>query len=282
MSKSRHGFTLIEVALFLAVTAALFVGVTVGVQNSIFQQRYNDSVQNFVEFLRRAYSGVSNVQNVQVIDRGRTEKAIYGKLITFGESRDLAGEAVNGDGQKNSIFVYDVIGDIGDIESGNVLEALNELHANVVTMNEGRAELVGAVEDYTPKWAAQIEGPCVEKECNYNALRGMLLIVRHPRSGTVYTYYSDEVININERIMNYNSQVAAGIDVNKINIFQEGERNYLTDGSFSTKRVDFCVNPNGDERSRLRRDVRIVMGARNASGIETVAEDSDSNACVGR
>ena len=40
MLGKKRGFTMIEVALFLAITGALFAGVTVGVQNSIFQQRY--------------------------------------------------------------------------------------------------------------------------------------------------------------------------------------------------------------------------------------------------
>ena len=56
MKNSRRGFTLIEVALFLVVTGALFAAVTIGVQNSIYQQRQNDAVQNFAEFIRSAYA----------------------------------------------------------------------------------------------------------------------------------------------------------------------------------------------------------------------------------
>ena len=44
MIKSKRGFTLIEVAIFLAITGALFVSVAVGVQNSVYQQRISDSV----------------------------------------------------------------------------------------------------------------------------------------------------------------------------------------------------------------------------------------------
>ena len=88
MSKMRRGFTLIEVALFLAVTGLLFAGVMVGVQNSIWQQRYNDTVQNFANFLRNVYSEVSNPQSS---GNGRSEElAIYGKLISFGEINKLS------------------------------------------------------------------------------------------------------------------------------------------------------------------------------------------------
>ena len=51
----KKGFTLIEVALFLAITGMLFIGIAAGVQNSIYQQKINDSVQGFAEFLRSVY-----------------------------------------------------------------------------------------------------------------------------------------------------------------------------------------------------------------------------------
>ena len=85
MRRVRRGFTLVEVSLFLAITAAVFVGVAVGTQNSIFQQRYNDAVQNFAEFLRSMYSQVTNVQSE---GHGRSEYAIYGKLVNFEEDEN--------------------------------------------------------------------------------------------------------------------------------------------------------------------------------------------------
>ena len=52
-------------------------------------------------------------------------------------------------------------------------------------------------------------------------------------------------------------------------------KEYLEDGSFQPSEVDFCVNPNGADRSNLRRDVRIVAGARNASGIEIISDSEN-------
>lgn len=273
MSRFKCGFTLVEVALFLAVTAALFVGVTVGVQNSIFQQRYNDSVQNFVEFLRRVYSGVANVQS---LGKGMSEQAIYGKLITFGENMDLAGCPVNGsnlpavsgancinDKNKDVIFVYDVIGKIGEIKSGNTLDALTGLNAKVTIAdkNEETGEIisvspVGVVESYTPRWTAQIE-----QTGNYDPLTGMLLVVRHPRSGTIYTFFSPDVLQVNEDI-------------------REGKEVYIpSSDKWEAEQVDFCINPIGDEETRQRRDVRIEANARNASAIKIMSSDVGNNAC---
>ena len=129
MRKRAYGFTLIEVALFLAVTGILFVAITVGVQNSIYQQRYNDTVQNYSNFLQNLYSEVANVQSV---GNGRHEVAIYGKLVTFGES------GTNGD--KQTINIYNVIADAvnsSEITASNdTLGLLKGLHANVVRKNE--------------------------------------------------------------------------------------------------------------------------------------------------
>ena len=58
MSIKRKGFTLVEIALFLSITALLFAGIIVGTNNSIAQQRYTDAVQNFTELLRSVYPEV--------------------------------------------------------------------------------------------------------------------------------------------------------------------------------------------------------------------------------
>ena len=272
MKKIRRGFTLIEVALFLAVTGLLFVGIAVGVQNSIFQQRFNDSVQGYAEFLRTVYSGVMNVQ--ERVPGGRGERAVYGKLVTFGEQYDFAGCPVNGntlakegcnDSSKNEVFVYDVVGDIGEVETGNVVESLKRLKADVVTVGTNdsgmaTAELNGLVSSYTPRWAAKIEkadcpgsGSCL--------FTGSLLIVRHPRSGTVYTLASDNVINVNQEMVEKRNRGILGTVLD----------------SFILKTVDYCINPN-DVSGGMRADVRIVRNARNASGIEIIADDD--NVCM--
>ena len=292
MRRFRSGFTLIEVALFLAVTGALFVGVTVGVQNSIFQQRYTDAVQNYAEFLRGIYAEVANVQNPLRVDEttGRTETAIYGKLVAFGESTDLNGCPVNNsdaaapitanctnDKSKNSIFVYDVIGDVGDVDSGNIKESLRKLNANVVVEKDGTIEPVGIVEEYVPKWAAQIE-----RTSDYKIFKGAVLIARHPKSGTIYTYVREgenETLELNQKIAEIQKDIESlgieareneisGLLVNELDKFRPGQ-------------VDFCVNPNAGEEYAFRRDVRMVLNARNASGVEIVSADvEEDNKCI--
>ncbi len=246
------------------------MAVTVGVRNSVYQQRNNDSVQNFMEFLRKAYSETTNVQSNKGAGGGRTEKAIYGKLITFGEKYNLAGEEVNNGDAGNQLFMYTVVGNVmNESGGGTILKLLDSLKAQVVevTTDGGGAEswnLMALAESYTPKWSAQIESACTEENC-YQPMEGMLLIVRHPSSGAVYTYYTDELIQINQKIEEKDTTI---IDQLKFDEYFSGENS----------QVDFCINSSGGSSVDFRNDVRINVGAKNSSGIELVADED--NKCI--
>ena len=252
MKRIRRGFTLVEVSLFLAITAAIFVSIAVGTQNSIFQQRYNDAVQNFAEFLRSIYSQVTNVQSE---GDGRSGYAIYGKLVNF--------EIDNGN---NKITTYNVVGEVAedDLGNDNVLERLKKLNADVV-LNKGDGEKieyepVGFVENYRPRWASQIQ-TTKGWAGSYEVFTGALLVVRHPSSGTVYTFSSKESIDVKKYLQDLKGNPSTNSP--------------LTELEFIVGDVDFCVNPNGAERSTLRRDVRIVANARNATGVEIISDDNN-------
>lgn len=256
LKKTRRGFTLVEISLFLAVTGLLFFGIVAGVQGSMFQQRYNDSVQSFAEFLRSIYSQTSNVENSILAGGGRSDKAIYGKLVTFGEKYDLEGKT-NSD---KAIFSYTVIGDAdGEIGTGSVLEELSKIKASVFIDKE---TLAGIADQYFPRWMAGIE---TTKGPKYEDFKGAILVVRHPNSGTVFTFVLEgETIEINEM---KKSKIGAALTNEILN-------------KFSIKDVDFCVNPEPGRSSNMRRDIRIIAGARNASGVEIIGQN-DTNAEVG-
>ena len=253
----RRGFTLIEVALFLAITGALFVGIALGVQNSMFQQRYNDSVQSFAEFLRSAYSQTSNVQNPT--GDGRSEQAVYGRLIVFGEDATLEGSQNN----NNAIYAYDVVGNISNRPlSGNTLKALKELDVNVTN----GSTFYGNVEEFTPRWMATIQ----TTDNNAGQLSnfvGAILIARNPTSGTTFTFVKNgSTLNINSNLTGFKLADYLG----------------EADDGFKNQQVDFCVNPNGNQFSDARRDIRIIANARNASGVEIIDMDApgeDGNLC---
>lgn len=260
MKTFRRGFTLIEVALFLVVTGALFAAVTIGVQNSIYQQRQTDAVQNLAEFIRSAYAQTTNVQSE---GSGRTDSAIYGKLLTFGEKYNLAGEAIPDN--KSMVFSYNVIGTIGETDSNNILESLSALGANVVTLDGSDYRPVGLAESYTPRWTSVIQS-----DNAYSVFKGAVLIVRHPKSGTVYTYVmKGKTVEVNEAVKNANQSVEVVESVNPL-------LSLIRDGSFIIQQVDLCLNTNDNPSTGLRHDIRIVKNARNSSGVETIMNDDGS------
>lgn len=254
MKKRWSGFTLIEVSLFLAVTGLLFVGIALGTQNSISQQRSYDSIQNFAEFLKSVYSEVSNPQSV---GDGRSDRAIYGKLITFDEEYDLSGNK----NDRRLIFVYDVIGDVkGNAGAGEIKTTLKSLKVNVAIKNGTETLPAGIVENYVPRWQAEIEN--VDNDEQY---RGSILIVRHPRSGTINTLVSDSPVEVNTWIY-VEKRDAASIE----KLFADQLNN------FSEKDADFCINSSGKASSDKRTDIRIVSNAHNASGVEIIGLDDNS------
>ena len=270
MSKLK-GFTLIEVTLFLAITALLFIGIAMGMQNSVSQQRYNDSTQNFLEFMRSIYSKVSNPQTV---GDGNSDEAIYGKLVVFGEETDIDGSAVSG----TPVFVYDVIGRadtvVGSLGTGSVKVLLERLNARVVRVTEWnsdksvkKAELA-APEKYTPRWGAAIDGTG-----NGTPFAGSILVVRHPRSGTINTLFYGEQIDVN---FEFESAKNSGNYDNVLKILSNKWDDFNGD-----RVINFCVNPVGANirSNTTRQNIRILKNARNASDVEIIGLDTDDNAC---
>ena len=278
MRKIRYGFTLIEVAIFLAVTGALFAAVTIGVQNSIYQQRYNDTVQSFVDFLGNLYSEVVSVQSAGT---GRSGEAIYGKLVTFGENNNEDNAA-----GKQVIHTYDVVAKAvnswdNGVKNMSTIDLLQintdnlKMDANVVRKNESTNayEPIGVVSDYTPKWGARIE-----QVGSYADYKGALLIVRNVLTGTVQTYVynktnGQDTIEVKQALENLVDE--------ELNVFKyadgDGWGNYLR--GFREQTVDFCLNPNPSEQSNTRMDVRIIKGAHDASGVETISFDNEGYEC---
>ncbi len=260
MKSKRSGFTLIEISLFLALSAVLFVAVTVGVQNSIFQQRYNDSVQSFVDFLKNVYAEVNNVQND--VNGGTSNQAIYGKLVTFGESENFSGD----ENKNQTIFVYTVVGNIDNENgTGKTLELLKNLKANVLVKEGEDVKYAGMVESYDMKWSSVLQFTNPGTSGNFEDFKGALLIVRHPKSGVINTFVKNgTTIEVNQK-----KNDVTGAETP--NIFSESDF-----AGFSSESVDFCVNPYGDNNSKNRVDVRINKNAKNSAGVGTFYDDDDN------
>ena len=235
----RKGFTLIEITLFLAVTAALFIGIALGMQNSITQQRYNESTQEFLEFMRSIYSKVSNPQSP---GKGNSNQAIYGKLVVFGEKYNIDKSPVEG----NPIFTYDVVGSVvGSQNIGN--DALKDMLSSLKLS-------LKSPEKFEMPWQTTLQN-----QDGTALFKGSMLVVRHPLSGTINTLYSSTVVNQNA-------------DLNNVNIF----RNAFSSFGSNTTGIIFCLSPYPLGRSGPipKQPIRILPNAKNASDVEFVDLDT--------
>ncbi|MBR0403173.1 hypothetical protein IJI55_01310 [Candidatus Saccharibacteria bacterium] len=255
------GFTIVEVTLVLAISMFLFIGVIGGTSINVTRQRYNDSVQNFAEFLRREYSEVISTENTrdnslggdapctitspssgtlgnsnQSVQTGRSNCLIYGKLITFGEYTP----------SKNSydiVYSYDVIGD--DIDSrelaalnsdangpysyisNEVIRSLANVSADVLTVRrEGgscKMSPAGNTASYQLEWGAY---PQTTSNTNF---RGSVLIVRSPLSGAVDTIVLDDPVPVQEGMNTYRG----GLAYNEC--YQTAYRNNFSNYSLKTQ-----------------------------------------------
>ncbi len=141
--------------------------------------------------------------------------------------------------------------------SQDVVEMLvKDCNADVFKKN---GKLLGSGESYMPRWSAVIQNTNRDKA---ELFKGALIITRHPQTGTVNTY----------AIEGTTVEINSGTS---LKTFLKGNNKFL-----NSKDVDFCINPNGNDISNIRADVRIKAGARNTSGIE-IMPDSE-NRCADR
>ena len=243
-SKRLSGFTLIEITLFLAVTAALFIGIALGMQNTIDQQRYNESTQEFLEFMRSIYSKVSNPQSS---GHGNSNTAIYGKLVVFGENKYIDGTTIT---EGNPIFTYDVIGkvlgsqNIGTDQLKDMLSALNLQ--------------LKSPEKFEMPWQTSLQTTSAGK------FVGSMLIIRHPRSGTINTLYWNKTINQNDPAVAATNPLQSNI------------------GNFSANNdITFCLSPYqvGQSGPIPKQSIIVSKNARNASDVKLIDLDSVDNKC---
>lgn len=217
MKNLKKGFTLIEVALFLAISGAIFAMVMTNTSRTVARRRYNDSVNDVVEEIRNAYSATINVENYRVktedasfwcsttsayqggfhVDSaantsadkktdnypGRTRCAVYGQVLTFGENPE------------SDIHRYTLIGRAieKDIEPGDndeVLSGLKEVGANIITMKQNNDTMTSCTAAPAGNWTShslQWTGRIENRE-DRNLYKGAIMIARSPVSATVHTF----------------------------------------------------------------------------------------------
>ncbi len=306
LDEKRSGFTIIEVMLFLALSGLLMVGVLVGTNSSIANQRYKDAVEDAVSALRSAFSFVSDTQIAQrdssegcdrlvtltgkisdsELGRGRTSCAVYGAVVSINANEVQTTTLIGKD-------FYDVLHDTDHAgvseddyntilnSSSSDISVLRALSANNVVQHCDESgsncsvEVAGSVKTYTLKWGTVFkQRNSLDKPGENLDLHMTLLIYRSPASGSIRTLIMDDVPRLNGEPIDYTeSNIIENQQPKDVGVYR-----FLYEGSdaFSQKDAYFCVDTNGLESlSTHDRIIRIAKNAHSQSGIILENMDDD-------
>lgn len=291
-SSTKSGFTIVEVALFLALSGFLMVGVIIGANASISRQRYNDSVNSFAEFIRGTYSDVLNVSNNKNPDdpdaeAGRSTTAIYGKLISIGED------------DSDTVYTYDLVGNAVSSSSVNASRVIDMIQsssigASIFTDSGCDRNPVGCtnafynINSYEIPWGGNLSRGNDAGDSNNGArFHGAILIIRSPVTGSIRTYnfnYDEPSIRnkISEKSIgvNFHSQTSNSQARNNFKSFlQEFSKANLNNGG--ENEMTICIDSD-DNTGSNRRGVKIAARATNSSGVMLTEMDGENALCKGR
>ena len=272
-------------------------------------QRYNDSVNDFAEFLRNVYNEVGNTANLKQGESGTTRRekctiwasspgsdrklngtvgrsdcALYGKMILF--NWDNAGTP----------YIYDLVGDAVDLyynpveDSSNALDALEKVGAGILAKSCVAASSSGSCSyalgyagseiKYTTPWQHRIEN--TNRDTN-NLASYTLVIARAPTDNTVHTFVLGKnatQILANTRGASHRGGISSSDSSNSSSLRVLASRY----SEIPDEGLNFCIDQDtgGDSNDR-RRNVRINANASSADAVEIVQMDSTAaggNACL--
>ncbi|MBO4855288.1 hypothetical protein J5500_02690 [Candidatus Saccharibacteria bacterium] len=307
------GFTIIETMLFLALTGLMLVGALIGIGSNLARQRYKDSVQDIVTMIRNQYDYVTRVQiDSRVgndmceivadsasatftnpgknLGRGRSMCNIYGVAIIFGlddGTLDSAGTIV----QSTSILgmdintfediqrvAYPMVDPLETIAAMPDQQLLKNLKLNNILERVHKCEAVNVLEYKKLNWGSKVEDVVKDR-----IKKGIVLIIRSPRDGTVHTFTYDFSDKESIEVLDYrelskldttcNAFTSNSIDINSTlgqdpPVFKNNE--------------DFKLCITSDDVTGTygkRRMIKIAADGHNSSAVSLVDEASEDDAC---
>lgn len=245
INRQQSGFTIIEVMLFLAVSAALGTAIFVGSGVAIGNQRYRDALNSFQSHIQQQYNEVANVVNTRGDDQSCTSAApthrgmsncyIVGRVMTIQENKDIAVSNVRG--EISSAAEQDLKNRSSD------LEALNAYTYTIDTSTTESSELA---------WGATLTG--VSDPFT-------ILILRSPLSGTIRTFtYEGNIIN------------EGGVLQKELDSESALSAEYMQERLLCLDQAAFTTSP--------QLGVMIRAGAAGANGVELTTDTGMCNAAA--
>jgi type II secretory pathway pseudopilin PulG len=234
----NHGFTVIEISLFVAISGLLAVGLLTGWSVAINSQRYKDSVDSLYAYMQQQYSFAYDVENGRkatlscdsnsVIHdngstpRGQSDCVLLGRYIRITNGSQFESFAVVGNEASDS-------------------NSLSSYEPKVVEASIGLSQA-----EFTIPWQAVATGNGDENDSPLNI---GIAILRSPSTGTVYTYVNSDTGNV--------------VDLSIVVSPENQKEQY------------FCVDPGkGITVQGQRRAVYLPRYAASLNSVETLGSDN--------
>jgi hypothetical protein len=207
MDRRRAGYTIVEVTLFLAITAMLFVIALIGTGNTIRSTRFTDSGRSLQAFVQRQYDAIINGLNT----RPGQEQCAAGS-VTTGTSQTpgtsdclLMGRLLVFAQNSSTITIYNVIGtEPAGVDYSQTDKAL-------ITAFNPRAVTNTGVTTYDIPWGAPLSG---SKRIGDGEAVDALLLVRSPKSSRIVNYVYDAPSTIGTAIVDAAGSAVVPADAN--------------------------------------------------------------------
>lgn len=200
-AQNQHGFTIIEVSLFLGVSTLLMVGLLSGITAAVNRQRFTDSVQSTQAFLQKQFSETINVVNNRPANPGIGGNCDEtGAPGTGASSCIIIGRALYFEAGKDTATSYPVISQDPSVAD---LESSSDEWTDISGL-EPRIENNINAETYSLPWAAkttsinrvsgieisrsetlnsgEVTGGVKDDDINY------IVLLRSPYSGRTFVY----------------------------------------------------------------------------------------------
>lgn len=180
-SKRQRGFTVIEVTLFLAITAMLFLIAVLGTGNTIRSVRFTDSGRSLNAYVQRQYDDIINGLNTRLGNESCNSGVVStGTSQTPGTSNCLLmGRLLVFQNNSSTVTQYNVIG------SQPASVDYSQTDTQLISAFQPQVITNSGVVSYQIPWGAFVSGS--KRLSDSQAVNGLLLI-RSPKSSRVVSY----------------------------------------------------------------------------------------------
>lgn len=254
MDRRQAGYTIVEITLFLAISAMLFMIALIGTGNTMRTTRFVDSGRSLTAFVQRQYDAIINGLNT----RPGTEQC-SGGTVTTGSSQTpgtsdclLMGQLLVFAQNSSTITLYDVIG----TEPAGV--DYTQADSVLITAFNPRAVPNTGVTTYNIPWGAILSG---SKRLADGEAVDALLLVRSPKSSRILHYVYDAPLTIGAPLVD-----SAGATV-------------VSNGANRLKTTNFCIKNNDNLGLPAK---MVITSAPTQTAVQIYFDaDSGGNECDG-